>query len=123
MPEFSAYSPGTPSWVDHGAKDITASNSFYTGLFDWKPETMSLGDVQYTVFHTNRPNAGMMAWQQSPPYWLLYLQVESCDQTAKQASALGGKVLAPPADIPNVGRYAVLQDPQGVHFGILEPLK
>jgi hypothetical protein len=48
-----------------------------------------------------------------PPVWGTYVTVDDVDQTAKTAEKLGGKILMPPTDIPTVGRFCVIQDPQG----------
>jgi predicted enzyme related to lactoylglutathione lyase len=48
-----------------------------------------------------------------PPSWGVYVTVDDVDATAKLAVEMGGKVLVPPQDIPQVGRFCVLQDPQG----------
>jgi predicted enzyme related to lactoylglutathione lyase len=45
--------------------------------------------------------------------WGVYVTVDDVDATAAKAEELGGKILVPPTDIPNVGRFCVLQDPQG----------
>ena len=49
----------------------------------------------------------------TPPNWGVYVTVDDVDATAGKAEELGGKILVPPTDIPNVGRFSVLQDPQG----------
>ena len=48
-----------------------------------------------------------------PPSWGVYVTVDDIDATARKAEELGGKILVPPTDIPGVGRFSVLQDPQG----------
>jgi predicted enzyme related to lactoylglutathione lyase len=48
-----------------------------------------------------------------PPMWGAYVTVDNVDLTAKTAEQLGAKLLVPPTDIPNVGRFCVIQDPQG----------
>jgi predicted enzyme related to lactoylglutathione lyase len=48
-----------------------------------------------------------------PPSWGIYVTVADVDATAKLAVEMGGKVLVPPQDISQVGRFCVLQDPQG----------
>ncbi len=60
------------------------------------------------------PDTGEM-----PPAWGIYLTVDNVDETAKKAKALGGKVLIEPRDIPEVGRFCVLQDPQGAWFSAI----
>ena len=49
MPEFTSYPAGTPSWVDHAAKDVAASNSFYSGLFGWEAEDQGEEMGHYTI--------------------------------------------------------------------------
>jgi hypothetical protein len=46
--------------------------------------------------------------------------VTDCDASANKVTKLGGKVLVPPTDIPNVGRFAIVQDPQGATFGLFK---
>src|SRR5207247_1819898 len=55
-----------------------------------------------------------------PPHWLTYVAVEDVDASAQSGASLGGNVLMPPMDIPNVGRMAVLKDPQGAVFAIFK---
>ena len=55
-----------------------------------------------------------------PPHWAVYFAVDDCDGKAAHASALGGKVLVPPTDVPDVGRFSILQDPQGAAFAIVK---
>ena len=58
-----------------------------------------------------------------PSNWLAYIGSPDVDATAKQAERAGAKVLMPPTDIPTVGRFAIVQDPQGAVFGILQAFK
>jgi len=51
--------------------------------------------------------------QGRPPHWGSYVTVDDVDATARTARDLGGKVLLGPHDIPNVGRFCVIEDPQG----------
>jgi hypothetical protein len=48
-----------------------------------------------------------------PPVWSIYITVDDVDATAQKTQELGGRVLMPPMDIPKVGRFCVIQDPQG----------
>jgi len=61
-------------------------------------------------------------WGPAPPNWLGYLLVEDCDVTVARATGLGAAPLVPPQDIPVVGRFAVLADPQRAVFAIIEML-
>jgi predicted enzyme related to lactoylglutathione lyase len=55
-----------------------------------------------------------------PPNWLVYFAVDDCDAKAQKAAELGANICLPPADIPSVGRFAVIQDPQGAAFAIIK---
>ena len=55
-----------------------------------------------------------------PPHWLTYFGVTDCDGTVKKVGELGGKVLRPATDIPNVGRFAVCRDGQGAAFAVFK---
>ena len=55
-----------------------------------------------------------------PPNWGIYIAVDDCDGTAQKAISLGGRQYVPPTDIPHVGRFAVLSDPQGAVFNIIK---
>jgi predicted enzyme related to lactoylglutathione lyase len=118
--------PGTLCWTELMTNNIDAAGRFYCGVFGWSPEAMPMPSGTYTVFKaSDKPAAGMMAFppemQGIPPHWMVYFQVAGADATVAQATSLGAKVYAPPQDIPGVGRFAVLADPQGVAFAILQP--
>jgi predicted enzyme related to lactoylglutathione lyase len=56
------------------------------------------------------------------PTWLGYIYVADVDQTVGKIGAAGGKALMPPMDIPNVGRIAMVADPQGIPFYVMKPI-
>jgi hypothetical protein len=64
------------------------------------------------------------SWGDVPPNWLVYFAVNDCDSCVDQARSLGGEVCKGPIDIPGVGRFAVMTDPQGAVFAViqLEPM-
>jgi len=57
----------------------------------------------------------------TPPHWIIYVGTPDVDATVEASEKLGGKILKPAADIPNVGRFAVLSDPQGAAFAVFTP--
>jgi predicted enzyme related to lactoylglutathione lyase len=120
--------PGSMCWVELLARDVSGAEKFYTGLFGWTAEKMSMGGpIEYTVFKNgDAPVAGMMpnpagAEENVPQNWLGYVAVTDCDGTTDKAKAKGGQVFVSPQTVPTVGRFAVLADPQGAAFGILQP--
>ena len=86
-------------------------------------------DGSYTVFN-NSSGAGVAGLMKlpdaakqtgTPPNWMMYVGTPNVDDTATRIAQLGGRVLKQPEDIPNTGRFAVVQDPFGATFGIYTP--
>ena len=59
------------------------------------------------------------AHDDAPSLWTVYFEVENCDKTAENARKLGGDSVTPPMDIPNVGRFVILKDPEGAPFAVI----
>jgi predicted enzyme related to lactoylglutathione lyase len=117
--------PGTWCWNELGTNDIDAAGKFYSNLFGWGINAMDMGGMIYTMFESGQKHFGGMykitpEMGPMPPNWMVYFAVADCDQSAEKAGSLGGKVIMPPADIPNVGRFALIQDPQGAFLGIIK---
>ena len=117
---------GRFSWVELMTTDPVAAKRFYQEVVGWGATEMTGGPMQYFLFTSgDAPVAGLMglppdaATQGAPPSWLGYVEVPDVDATIGQAVKLGAKVIAPAMDIPQAGRFAVLQDPQGAAIGIL----
>jgi predicted enzyme related to lactoylglutathione lyase len=118
--------PGALCWTELMTTNVEAAGKFYASAFGWKPESMAMPTGTYTVFKVAAQSAaGMMQLPAEmkgiPPHWLIYFAVQGCDDTVAKARSSGGEILAPPANIPNVGRFAVIKDPFGATFGILQP--
>ncbi len=127
-PEFNAPPPpmGDIWWAELMTNDVAASRAFYGKTFGWQTETMPMGDAEYTVFlqGADGASAGCLALPadvKAPPHWALYFVVEDADAAAVRATASGGAVVVPPQDVPSVGRFAFLADPQGAVFGVIVP--
>jgi predicted enzyme related to lactoylglutathione lyase len=120
--------PGALTWNELMTPDVDRAGKFYTDLFDWGSETADMGGFDYTSFmNGERPAAGMMqidpkTMSDVPPHWLVYFAVDDCDGAAKTIKKLGGQVVAPPRDIPEVGRFCVAVDPQGAVFSVIKLL-
>lgn len=117
--------PGALCWTELATRDTKAAEHFYTKLFGWTSKTGSDGSMEYTEFSVQgTPSAGMMAMTpqmgSAPPHWTPYFAVTDCDATADKAKQLGGRAYVPPTDIPKVGRFAVLADPQGAVFSVIK---
>jgi predicted enzyme related to lactoylglutathione lyase len=117
--------PGTLCWNELMTHDTDRAEAFYTALFDWKAQTDDVAGNPYTMFMLkDTPAGGMMSiqpeWGEVPPHWLVYFAVADCEERAEWASAHGAKLIVPPTAIPEVGRFAIVEDPQGAVFGIVE---
>jgi uncharacterized protein len=109
-------------WYELTTPDVDAARKFYPPIAGWGTQQF---DKDYTMWTTaGVPFAGIFRLGPEqrqrgiPPNWMPYVEASNVDETARQATSLGGKVVHDPADIPGTGRFAVLQDPQGAVFGI-----
>ena len=109
---------GVFSWSELMTPDIEAAKTFYSRLFNWSLEDMQMEGTTYTVIRAGgREIGGMMATppeaQGTPSAWGSYVTVDDVDAVARTAKELGATVLVEPRDIPEVGRFCVIRDPQG----------
>lgn len=116
--------PRTLCWAELMTRDTRTAGDFYAKVFGWTREEMP--GMNYTVFNVgDRGAVGMMETPKEaagiPPVWSVYFAVTDCDRTVAETQRLGGQVFMPPKDIPEIGRFAVLGDPQGAAFCILQP--
>jgi uncharacterized protein len=109
---------GAFSWCELMTTDSKAAKDFYSKLFGWTTEEMSVAPgMAYTVIKVGGKGVGgIMSMppqaQGKPPHWMCYVTVNDVDAVAQNAQELGGKILMGPQDIPTVGRFCVIQDPQ-----------
>jgi predicted enzyme related to lactoylglutathione lyase len=106
-------------WHDLMTTDLPKAQGFYTKVFGWGTTVWESGTTPYTMWTVgNMPMGGIMPVQNpaAPPHWLGYISVPDVDVAVKEAQSRGGKVPVPATDIPTVGRFAILGDPQGLHF-------
>jgi len=129
MGERTSYTPGTFSWTDLATTDPEGAKRFYGELFGWEAEDIPVGDgVFYSMMRIGgkwvaaiAPQPQEQAQAGVPPMWQSYITVESADASAELAGRLGAQVHAPPFDVMDAGRMAVVQDPQGALFMLWEP--
>lgn len=118
---------GTLAWAELMTRDPEACRDFYRQLFGFTAQPMKTPRGEYTVFNVGgKGSCGMMpmspqAPKETPSYWTVYFAANDCDVVAQAAQRLGGKLHVMPTDIPDVGRFAVLNDPQGAFFAIIQP--
>ena len=120
-------------WDELVSTDPAAAGAFYEKVFGWKLRPVDMGGgMTYTLL--DRPGVknpkgdqasagGIMKSPEGVPhsFWLAYVAVDNCDTISERAARLGAKVMVPPQDIPNVGRFACWMDPQGASIAVLQP--
>ena len=116
---------GAFSWFELMTRDVEGAKGFYSKLFGWTTEKMEMeGSMTYNVIKVGEdasggimsipPQAGEM-----PSMWGIYVTVDDVDATAQAVKEMGGQVLMGPQDIPDVGRFYVIQDPQGAVISVI----
>ncbi len=115
---------GAFSWCELMTTDTTAAEAFYRQVFGWVLEDTPVSGIPYrTIKVGDQQVGGMMSMPpnspEMPPAWGLYVTVADVETSVKLVEELGGKVLMPPTDIADVGKFAIIQDPQGAALSII----
>lgn len=138
LPEADAKpGPGTFCFDELLSTDTDTCIGFYTELFGWNHESMTMPtgpDMPEMTYHLFREGAGetvkdragmlqMPPGVPAPSHWLPYIAVDDVDACCDEAASLGGTIHKAPDDIPNLGRFAVLADPQGAAFAVWKQMQ
>jgi uncharacterized protein len=126
MPIVEKHVPGDFCWMELATTDHAAAKKFYSELFAWSFTEFPISpDELYTMFKVDGRDVGaaysLGAEQQKqgiPAHWNLYVAVGNADAAVSRAVKVGAKLLAPPLDVFDVGRMAVLEDPTGAAFSL-----
>lgn len=118
--------PNSVCWNELGTHDTQEAGEFYSNVFGWSTEVFSGSPMEYTVFKNGDEGVGGMykitpEMGPVPPHWLVYFAVDDCDAKVQKATELGADIMKAAEDIPSVGRFAILIDPQGAAFALLKP--
>ncbi|WP_417520113.1 VOC family protein [Minwuia sp.] len=118
---------GTFVWNELATSDLEGAKKFYTEVIGWTVDAMPMADGgTYHIFKDGEEmRGGMMSTAEipgdpPPPHWMGYIGVDDVDATCEKAKAGGGQILNGPFDIPNVGRMAVIMDPQGAVVSVMK---
>jgi predicted enzyme related to lactoylglutathione lyase len=110
------------------SKDPLAARRFYSEVVGWKiDERPTAGStMDYRMISAGDSLIGgvfmltdEMCQQGASPCWMMYLGVDDVDAFVKETALSGGSVLMPAFDIANVGRIAMVSDPQGAAFYVM----
>ena len=110
-------------WYELMTSDLPAAADFYRRVLGWTTQDAGMPGMAYTLVSTaHGPLAGLMAQADTdrgtaaPPAWVPYLGVDDVDTAVRHLQEAGGTLCRPAADIPGVGRFASVLDPQGAAF-------
>ena len=113
--------------VELATDDPAAAKSFYGDLFGWKLDDMDMGDMTYTMIDVGgeaEVGGGIMAkpCEDAPTAWLSYVKVDDLDTAVERTRSLGGTVVKEKQEIPNMGWFSVICDPQGAYLGLWQQM-
>lgn len=121
----------TPShfiWYELMTNDTAAAEAFYGSVVGWQAKDAGMPGIAYTLLSAGDMQVGgVMALPPQAlaagarPGWIGYLGVDDADASAARIRAAGGAVHRAPEDIPGIGRFAVVTDPHGAAFIVMQP--
>jgi len=121
---------GTLCWADLSTPDPARAGKFYSDLFGWKITADTDDNPPSGYSHIQNGEAfigGIPPTKHrspnTPAHWLPYFHAENCDATAAKAKQLGAKFYVEPMTMEDVGRWAVVADPQGATFAIFQSMR
>lgn len=104
-------------WYELMTNDQADAEKFYADVVGWKLSDSGMPGMRYTILSAgDHPIGGVMEMAEMPPFWFGYVGVDDVDGYARKVTDAGGAVHKGPDDIPDVGRFAVVADPQGAVF-------
>lgn len=116
--------PGALIWNELITDDASSALAFYSAVVGLGSAVMPMPDGEYTVLQVGGDGVGGCIAPPRPDvpnHWHVYFCTEDADATVAKAAAEGGALMADPFDMATVGRMAVLADPQGAVFSIMQP--
>lgn len=116
-------------WSELMTPDTDAAARFYSHVIGWQTKDFGSPGMDYTLVEADGVGVGgIMALEEDhraegiPPNWTRYVAVDDADVTAARFEENGGRIMRPPSDIPEIGRFAVVSDPAGAVLCIMKPL-
>src|SRR4051812_25818484 len=120
------HEPGAMDWFELATNDAEKAGEFYEKVLGWEVKTEDFGGTEYTTCWSGESAvAGILPAaslpEDVPPNWSVYFAVEDCAAAVEQATSSGGELVFGPQDMPSVGQFAGLRDPQGAAFAVIQP--
>ena len=114
-------------WYELVTTDIDKAVDFYGKVVGWDFKDSGMPGIKYMLFGKDGKDVGgIMSWSQAgapdmPPEWMGHIHTAKLDEELKSVVADGGTIVKPAMDIPGIGRFAVVLDPQKVKYLLFEP--
>ncbi len=115
-------------WYELLTSDPKAAVAFYSEVVGWKTEAFGDPSMNYNMWvGSDGPLGGVMQLPAdakamgAPPHWMSNVTVDDLDASLAKVKELGGKVYTGPVEVPTVGRFAVIADPQGATISLFKP--
>ncbi|MCF1426469.1 MAG: VOC family protein [Shewanella sp.] len=114
----------TLCWVELACRNPVQALEFYQQSLGWQSRRLEVEGHVYTELEKDSLAFGGMLqmtdeWDDINSHWMPYFRVEDVDLTVARAQELGGEICMPTTEIGGVGRFAVLNDPQGAAFSVI----
>ena len=124
MAEQTIPAHGAFCWNELSTTNAEAAKDFYTNLLGWTLKESNVAGMVYNEIVVSGQHVGGIfqmgtEFGNAPSHWMPYVAVEDVDASAKRVEELGGKVCVPPTDIPNTGRFCVINDPTGATLSLI----
>lgn len=120
-------SDGTFVWYDLMTSDVQGAIRFYGDVIGWGTERFDGGEMPYVMWTSpSGPLGGVMDLPDdaraagAPSQWYAYVATRDVDALTGRAISLGAKSCVPPQDIPTVGRFSMIADPQGAVIALFQ---
>lgn len=115
-------------WYELMTTDVKGGIDFYRNVIGWKTEAYENAPMEYTMWKANQGTlGGVMTLPEpakqmgAPPHWQANVTVDDVLDTIAKVKMAGGQVFTGPNEIPNIGSFAVIADPQGAAITIFKP--
>jgi len=125
---MSEFPTGRFCWHELMTPDPDAAPAFYGPIMGWGTEAWDGGEKPYTMWtNGEQPLGGIMELPEeakaagAPPHWMVYISTPDIVATTEKAKELGATVLMGPMEVPEVGTFSIIADPQGAVFSAFQP--
>lgn len=110
-------------WYEYAGVDLGRAGAFYGHVVPWKVADSGMPGLDYAVLNAEDGGVGGLVSTAGgrAPGWLGYVAVADVDATVAAFERHGGSTVVPATDIPGVGRFAIVKDPDGASLAVMNP--